>query len=106
VLVVAKVATPPVRDGDAYDAVWPSAKLVDVALTGGVNFASGKGETTATLEAVCSGDMIPFLVQYADPMNSIRRGTHQKQADGSWKKLKDPVDKGSGDNVYYETSGR
>ena len=104
--MAAKVATPRVRDGDANDAVWPSAKLINVALTGGVNFASGKGEVTATLEAVYSGDMIPFLVQYADPMNSIRRGTHQKQADGSWKKLKDPADKGGGDYVYYETSGR
>ena len=46
--------------------------------------------------------MIYFLVQYADPSNSIRRGPFQKQADGSWKKLVDPADKGGDDNVYYE----
>ena len=102
VLVAAKVATPPVLDGDASDAVWASAKPITVALTGGMNFAGGKGETTATLKAVYSGDRVYFLVQYDDPTNSVRRGPFQKQADGSWKKLKDPADKGGDDNVYYE----
>jgi hypothetical protein len=102
VLVAARVATPPVLDGDASDAAWAAAKPISVALTGGMNFADGKGETTATLKAVYSGDMVYFLVQYADPTNSIRRGPFQKQADGSWKKLKDPKDKGGDDNVYYE----
>ena len=74
----------------------------DRHLTGGVNFANGKGATTATLKAVYSGDTVYFLVQYADPTNSIRRGPFQKQADGTWKKLKDPNDKGGDDNVYYE----
>jgi hypothetical protein len=32
----------------------------------------------------------------------VRRGPYQKQADGTWKKLKDPNDKGDDDNVYYE----
>ena len=102
VLVAAKVATPPVLDGVANDAAWAAAKPITVALTGGVNFANGKGETTATLKAVYSGDMVYFLVQYADPTDSIRRGPYQKQADGSWKKLKDPNDKGGDDNIYYE----
>jgi Ethylbenzene dehydrogenase len=102
VLVAAKVATPPVLDGDASDAAWAAAKPITVALSGGTNFANGKGETTATLKAVYSGDMVYFLVQYDDPTNSVRRGPYQKQADGSWKKLKDPQDKGGDDNVYYE----
>ena len=102
VLVAAQVATPPVLDGDASDAAWAAAKPITVALTGGINFAGGKGETTATLKAVYSGDMVYFLVQYDDPTNSVRRGPFQKQADGSWKKLKDPADKGGDDNVYYE----
>ena len=49
-----------------------------------------------------AGDTIYFLIQYADPTNSQRRGPFQKQADGSWKKLSDPADKGGDDNVYYE----
>jgi hypothetical protein len=43
-----------------------------------------------------------MLVQYRDPSDSRRRGPYQKQADGSWKKLVDPADKGGDDNVYYE----
>ena len=46
--------------------------------------------------------MLYMLIQYKDPTNSVRRGPYQKQADGSWKKLKDPADKGGDDNVYYE----
>ena len=70
---------------------WPTAPT-----------CGGKGKTTATLKAVYSGDMVYFLVQYDDPTESMRRGPYQKQADGSWKKLKDPADKGGDDNVYYE----
>lgn len=102
VLLAAKVATPPVLDGDASDPAWAAAKAITVEMTGGKNFAGGKGESKATLKAVYSGDMVYFLVQYDDPTNSIRRGPFQKQADGSWKKLKDPDDKGGDDNIYYE----
>jgi hypothetical protein len=102
VLVAAKVATPPTLDGNTNDSAWASAKAITVALAEGANFAGGKGETTATLKAVYSGDMVYFLVQYNDPTESVRRGPYQKQADGSWKKLKDPADKGGDENIYYE----
>jgi Ethylbenzene dehydrogenase len=102
VLVAAKVASAPLLDGDASDAVWAAARPLTVKLADGVNFAEGKGETTATLKAVYSGDRVYFLLQYDDPTNSVRRGPYQKQADGSWKKLKDPKDQGGDDNVYYE----
>lgn len=102
VLVAAKVAAPPALDGNANDPAWAAAKPITVTLTDGVNFAGGKGETKATLRAVYSGDMVYFLVEYADPTNSLRRGPFQKQADGSWKKLVDPANKGGDDNVYYE----
>ena len=101
VLTAAKVAAPPALDGSGNDAAWAAAKPISVELSDGANFG-GKGSTTATLKAVYSGDMVYFLVQYADPTNSIRRGPFQKQADGSWKKLSDPADKGGDDNIYYE----
>jgi hypothetical protein len=66
-----------------------------------MNFG-GKGETRVSMKAVTAGDTIYFLIEYADPTQSLRRGPYQKQADGSWKKLKDPEDKGGDDNVYYE----
>jgi hypothetical protein len=100
VLVAAKVATPPALDGNANDAAWAAAKPITVALSDGANFA--KGETKASIQAVYSGDMVYFLIQYADPTDSRRRGPYQKQGDGSWKKLKDPADTGGDDNVYYE----
>jgi len=102
VLTAVRVAQPPVLDGDANDPAWVAARPISVKLEDGANFAGGKGETTATLKAVYSGDTIYFLIQYADPTNSVRRGPFQKQPDGSWKKLADPADKGGDDNVYYE----
>jgi hypothetical protein len=100
-LVAAKVSAAPSMTAGAADAAWASAKPLTIDLSGGENFG-GKGSTTATLKAVYTGDMIYFLVQYADPTNSIRRGPMQKQADGSWKKLVDPKNTGGDDNVYYE----
>ena len=84
-LVAARATAAPALDGNANDAAWAAAKPLTVKLSGGENFA--KGETTATLKSVVVGDTIYFLVQYADPTNSVRRGPLQKQADGTWKKL-------------------
>lgn len=100
-LVAAKVATAPNPEALATDPAWATARPISVELTGGRNFG-GKGETKATLKAVYSGDTLYMLLQYGDPTNSIRRGPYQKQADGTWKKLSDPADKGGDDNVYYE----
>lgn len=104
-LVAAKVATAPVLAAGAADPAWASAKALKVELTGGANFGAARGEragTMASVKAVYSGDTLYLLIQYADPTNSVRRGPYQKQADGSWKKLKDPDDKGGDDNIYYE----
>ena len=60
------------------------------------------GATTATLKAVYSSDMIYLLLQHSDPTESVRRSPYQKQADGTWKKLNDPEDKGGDNNKYYE----
>jgi hypothetical protein len=100
-LVAAKVASAPNLSALAADPAWASAKPMGVALTDGANFG-GKGQTTGTLKAVYTADTLYMLVQYNDPTNSVRRGPYQKQADGSWKQLKDPADKGGDDNVYYE----
>ena len=99
-LVAVRTATAPTLDGNANDAAWTAARPLTVKLSGGANFLNG--ETTATLKAVVVGDMIYFLVQYADPTNSLRRGPFQKQVDGSWKKLVDPANKGGDENIYYE----
>jgi hypothetical protein len=100
-LVAAKVATAPTLDGSANDAAWDAAKPLTFQVSGGANFG-GKGETTVTLKSVVVGDMIYFLVQYADPTQSVQRQPFRKQADGSWKKVTDPSDKGGDDSMYYE----
>lgn len=101
-LVAVKAGAAPNLAAGAADPVWAQARALSVPLTGGMNFAGGKGETTATLKAAYYGDTVYFLVQYADPTDSQRRGPYQKQADGSWKRLVDPKNKGGDDNVYYE----
>jgi len=95
-----RVDKAPVLAAGATDPAWAKAEALSVALFGGVNFKDGK--TTATIKAVYSGDTLYMLVQYDDPTQSVRRFPYQKQADGSWKKLVDPKDKGGDDNVFYE----
>ena len=95
-----KVSKPPVLSAGASDPAWAKAKALTVSLTGGANFKDGK--TNALIKAVYNGDMFYMLVQYEDQTRSARRLPYQKQADGSWKKLRDPDDQGGDENVYYE----
>jgi len=104
-LVAVYTTAAPNIEAGAADPLWAKASPLSAELTGGANFGAKpgeKGETVVTLKAAYTADMLYMLVQYKDPTNSIRRGPYQKQADGSWKKLKDPADKGGDDNVYYE----
>src|SRR3954454_25290795 len=100
VVTAIHVAKPPVLAAGAADPAWAKAKALTVPLAGGANFKNGS--TTATIKAVYSGDMFYMLLQYDDPTQSVRRFPFQKQADGSWKRLSDPNDKGGDDNIYYE----
>lgn len=99
-LTAVKVAQPPKLASGAADPAWSKAKPLSVALSGGVNFKDGA--TTAKIKAVYTADTLYMLVQYADPTQSVRRSPYVKQADGSWKKLADPDDKGGDNNKYYE----
>ena len=99
VLVGKKVASAPSLDG-SLDAAWSGAPPLLVKLIGGKNLPGGS--TEVTLRSVVAGDTIYFHVQYKDATQSLRREPWQKQADGSWKQLKDPDDKGGDNNVYYE----
>jgi hypothetical protein len=100
ILTATKVATGPKATRGAADPAWAKAKPLKVDLVGGANFKDGG--TTATVKAVYTADTLYMLVQYADPTESVRRAPYQKQADGTWKKLKDPEDKGGDNNMYYE----
>ena len=104
-LVATFTSSAPNLAAGAADPVWAKASPLSAALTGGANFGAKpgeKGETTVTLKAAYTADMLYMLIQYKDPTHSVRRAPYQKQADGSWKKLGDPADKGGDDNIYYE----
>jgi len=97
-----KTATAPKLDGLADDAVWKTAPVHNFKAVKGANFKDGKGETQGTLQVVYTNDMLYMLITYDDPTLSVRRSPYQKQADGSWKKLSDPNDKGGDNSLYYE----
>lgn len=99
-LVAAKAAQAPKLDALASDPAWAKAPETKVELKNGKNFDAGA--TTARLKAVYTPDTLYLLIQYADPTQSVRRMPYVKQADGSWKKLDDPDDKGGDNNKYYE----
>jgi hypothetical protein len=98
-LVAKKVAAGPVLDG-AVDAVWNQAQPLTFKVTGGRQLIDGS--TEVTLRALYTAENAFFLIQYKDPTESLQRAPWQKQADGSWKLLGDPEDKGGDNNVYYE----
>lgn len=97
-LVAFPVEAAPTLDGAADDAAWASAEALVIPVKGGFNNFG----TDANLKAVYSGDMVYFLLTYADPTESWYRSPWQKQEDGSWLKINDPDDKGGDNNLYYE----
>jgi hypothetical protein len=98
-LISKKVAAGPTLDG-VMDDTWKEAPPLAVKVLGGKNLPGGT--TEVTVRSVYAGDMIYFLVQYKDATDSVKREPWVKQADGSWKQLKDPTDKGGDNNLYYE----
>jgi hypothetical protein len=96
-----KAYTAPMLDGAADDAVWATAPAVDLKFGKGANFGDN-GRTSGTLRALRVGDTLYMVLQYEDSTHSQRRSPFVKQADGSWKKLKDPDDKGGDNTKYYE----
>ncbi|MDP2920259.1 MAG: ethylbenzene dehydrogenase-related protein [Dehalococcoidia bacterium] len=94
-----KTTTPPKIDG-TVDSAWSKAKPISINVSGGVNLKGGA--TTVELRAFYTSDSVYFLAQWADETETTRRSPWQKQADGTWKQLKDPNDKGSDNNLYYE----
>lgn len=101
-IAAVKTAAAPKLDGMADDAVWKTAPAYNFKAIKGANFKDGKGETSGTVQAAYSNDMLYMLVTYEDPTLSVRRSPYVKQEDGSWKKLSDPDDKGGDNNKFYE----
>ncbi len=90
-------------DGSA-EAAWDKAKPLTVKLDQlpykPANY-QGMKQTSVTMKSLYDDQYVYFLLQYADPTKSLERYPWVKQADGSWKQLKDKDHTGH-DNVYYE----
>jgi hypothetical protein len=97
-LLAVKTTIAPKLDG-TVDAVWGKGKAVIIPVVGGKNLPGGK--TNVTIKALYTDTMVYFLAQYKDPTRSLMRHPWQKQADGSWKKLKTP-NADDDENRYYE----
>jgi hypothetical protein len=98
-LEVRRVGAAPKLDAEV-DATWQQAVPLKATVVGGANLPGGR--TEVSLRALSAGDSIYFLVQYADPTESMRRNPYRKQADGSWLRVSDPNDKGGDDQSAYE----
>jgi hypothetical protein len=97
-----KAATAPKIDGAADDAVWKSAPVVKFDAVKGVNFKDGKGNTSGTVQAAYTADMVYLLIVYDDPTLSVRHSPYVKKPDGKWDRAKDPGDKGNDNNKVNE----
>jgi hypothetical protein len=97
-LVSVPASQAPVLDAAGSDAAWQDAPELKIAVSGGAN--TSKSEVT--LKSVYSGDTVYFLATWDDPTESFLRTPWEKQEDGTWIKLKDPNDKYSDNNLYYE----
>ena len=100
VLTAVKAAQAPKLEALDADPAWGAATETKVELRNGKNFDGGVSK--ATLKAVYTADKVYILLKYTDPTQSMQRSPYVKQADGSWKKLADPDDKGGDNNKYYE----
>ena len=69
-----------------------------IPVAGGANH----GSTNVALKSVYNGDMVYFLATWEDPTQSFIRAPWEKQADGTWKIMADPNDKGGDNNLLYE----
>ena len=61
----------------------------------------GIKQTQVTIQSLHDGQAIYFYMQWADPTHSVERYPWVKQADGSWKQLKNK-DQTDHENTYYE----
>lgn len=89
------VDTAPVIDG-TVDSLWSGATAVTIPVANGANM----GSTDVSVKSVYTTDSVYFLLDYADPTESLRRMPWQKQADGSWLKLATSTT--HQENTYYE----
>lgn len=102
VLQSIKVPYPPLVDGNAAEAFWSEAPVLEFETDGAGHWgAANESETTVQLRSVHTEDSVYFLVRWADPTFSLDRQRWVLQ-DGTWA-LQDqtPLREG-GARTHYE----
>lgn len=104
VLTSVKTDKPVLLSGDPEDE-WGKAPVLEVVLDNlpyePENGYVGMKETKVKLKSMYDNEYIYFLIQYADPTESLERFPWVKQQDGSWKQLSNK-DQTKHENTYYE----
>jgi hypothetical protein len=93
-----RVNVDPILDGVASEAAWANARPASIPVAGGANH----GAALVSVRSVYTANTVYFLVAWADPSESWLLVPWEKQADGSWKRLTDPNDRGGDNNQFYE----
>ncbi len=95
----------PILLSGAVDNAWQKAAPMKVTLDNlpyePNNGYPGMTETTVTMKSLYDDEYVYFLIQYDDPTKSLARFPWVKQADGSWKQMKNKDSTGH-DNTFYE----
>lgn len=102
-LVSVKVATPIAVDG-TVEAAWEQSPALKLTLDKTPYKPDGfPGATTTeiTLRSAYDAENIYFVVQYKDATKSLARLPWVKQADGTWKQMRQPDSSGH-ENHYFE----
>ena len=95
---------PPTIDGLVDDA-WQQADTLEVRVDEKPyepnNGYEGILDTTVTIQALYDDEHLYMKFEWDDPTESLARFPWEKQADGSWKQLKN-LDSTGHENTYYE----
>lgn len=87
------------------DTAWSAAPVLKVYINKipyqPNNGYEGIKQTTYTIQSMRKQGDIYFLIQWADPTESVNRFPWMQQADGRWQQLMNKDDTGH-DNTYYE----
>ncbi|MDZ7706636.1 MAG: ethylbenzene dehydrogenase-related protein [Trueperaceae bacterium] len=102
VLQSVKVPYPPLIDGNAGEALWSEAPVLELETYGAGHWgAANESETTVQLRSVHTDDAVYFLARWADPTFSLDRKRWIVQ-DGTWVGQDQTPLREGGASTFYE----
>jgi hypothetical protein len=98
-LPIARVAEPPVLDGDPNDPAWVASQGATIHTSRGANFPNG--EVAVAIRAVHDGQRVYFQFRWPDPERSNKHLPLVKEAAG-WRVLQSEFDSNDEDDFYED----